>query len=141
MNKKVIIFDLDGVLFDSVELMHEITRDQYVDIPLEKILELHMGNIHTNEIIWEKKEQTDEQKEQFFRGYRKKKMELPMFEGMRDIVVDLSEQATLVVNTSARIESSVPLLERENIAHHFSYIATKEVHESKVEKFKIIAEQ
>ncbi len=143
MKNKLIVFDLDGVLFDSIELMHEYTESRFEHIPRHAVVELHAGDVDFSDIKsgeWVKKPETPEGIEARLKEYREKKLAVLMYPKMKDLVMQLAEQATLVVNTSAATEASLPLLERERIDDLFALVATRDLHESKAEKFKLIAE-
>ncbi|MEI6399978.1 MAG: HAD hydrolase-like protein [bacterium] len=143
MNKKVVIFDVDGVLFDSVELMHQDTKVRYPTLSDKEIRDLHTGNIfeEISKITHLMKEETEEERKERTETYTKNKANAPMYEGIKELLHHLADICTLVVNSSAILPNCIPLFDREGITELFSFIATKEVHTSKVEKFKIIAEK
>ncbi len=143
MKNKLIVFDLDGVLFDSIELMHEYTAARFEHIPRQAIMELHTGDVDFSDIKsekWIKKPETPEGIEARLQEYRDKKLSILMYPMMKELLHRLGEGATLVVNTSAATEASLPLLERERIDDLFSLVATRDLHASKAEKFKLIGE-
>ena len=114
--KKVIIFDLDGVIFDSVELMHDYGVSTAV-------------------------EESDDQLVARMKEYTTNKLKVPMFDGVLALLVRLHSHADLVINTSASKENCLPLLERDGILDLFTFIAAKELSTSKIEKFKLIADR
>lgn len=142
MKKKVIVFDLDGVLFDSIGLMSEYRKRAYPTLTDADIKELHTGNIFEEA----KKrghvpiESTAEQNETIRKEYLEKKLSTPLYDGIKELVENLSQKHVLAVNTSADNKSSVPLLENARIDEHFSLVATRDLHPSKVEKFKLIGQ-
>ena len=65
-----------------------------------------------------------------------------MYPCAKQVLEDLcSAGHILVLNTSAFDRNSRPLLENANIYSLFEFVATAEISESKVEKFKIIEER
>lgn len=141
-NKKVIVFDFDGVLFDSIDLMRELTLGNFKNINHEDFINLNKENIHDalKYSSWEKAEETEEEKIKRKETYAMKKAEVPLYDGIKELLLELSGKYILVVNSSAKKDNCTPLLDRENIAHLFSCVATKEMHTSKVEKFHMISE-
>lgn len=143
-NKPIIVFDLDGVLFDSIELMREFNSARFVDIPRRELDELFTGNIYETipNSPWPKREITEAQEEKRTADYVARKMSVPMYAGMKMLVEELARTHTLAVNTYARPERSRPLLAREGIMEYFDYIATYDPDmpkEDKTAKFKTIA--
>jgi phosphoglycolate phosphatase-like HAD superfamily hydrolase len=141
-NKKVIVFDLDGVLYDSVDMMHDYTLSEFKNITREDAAGLHKENIHDalKKVLWERIDETEEEKQEKRNAYTIKKSQAPLYDGIKELLMGLHRIHTLVINTSAVEKTCLPLLERENIKHFFSCIATKEMYQSKVEKFRMISE-
>jgi phosphoglycolate phosphatase-like HAD superfamily hydrolase len=141
--KNVIIFDFDGVLFDSVAFMYSFTQDEYLDLTHEEFKELHKGNIYESIGAMSARKRPEEKSARAERValYTQNKSKAEMHAGMRDLVIKLAVTDHLVLNTSAVIENSLPLLEKQGILGCFSFFATKEVSPSKVEKFKVIAKK
>jgi HAD superfamily hydrolase (TIGR01509 family) len=142
-DKKTIVFDLDGVLFNSVGLMSEITREEFPGITDEQILDLHRGNIHEEKrtTSLKRREATEEWWKERWQRYAREKALLPMYPGMRDLVIKLAKGFNLAINTSALDANTLPLLEQAGIKECFAIVGTKQLHQSKVEKFKIIADK
>ncbi|KKQ35390.1 MAG: putative phosphatase [Candidatus Nomurabacteria bacterium GW2011_GWB1_37_5] len=143
MEKKVIIFDLDGVLFDTIDLASADMLKLYPGVTPEAIKSMHKNNIHDEmkKPTWIKKQETDEERDKRWQIYTQNKAKQPMYKDMKEFVQRLAKKYILVINTSAMTVNCMPLLLRESIAVCFSQIATKEMHTSKAEKFKMISEQ
>lgn len=143
MNKKVIIFDMDGVLFDTVELMQQSTLMRYPDLSADTLRNLNKGNFfeEIEKLAHLKKEETEEEKIYRREKYTKDKLNAPMYAGIKELLYGISKKYVLAVNTSASMGNSLPLFEKEEITSLFSFLGTKDVHASKVEKFKIIGEK
>ena len=144
MQKKILVFDLDGVLFDTVEIMVQELLNVYPGVTPEMAHNFFLGNIHEEreKIAHLKKPETDEEKAERKRAYGIKKTEAEMFSGMKELLEDLYAKGyVLVTNTSAAERNCTPLFERWGLQSLFTFHATIEVSTSKVEKFKIICER
>jgi HAD superfamily hydrolase (TIGR01509 family) len=144
MRKKVIIFDLDGVLFDTIEVVRQHLFDLYPGFTIDMHKELMTGNFHEEKrkITLPQKEETEEEATERKLTFSKNKSEAPMYPGAKKVLEDLhSTGYILVLNTSAFDRNSRPLLENAYIASLFDFVATAEISESKVEKFKVIEER
>jgi beta-phosphoglucomutase-like phosphatase (HAD superfamily) len=64
MKKKVIIFDMDGVIFDSIEFAKKNFISVHPGVTEEMYKEIHLGNYHDNlkQYSHLKKEETEEEK-------------------------------------------------------------------------------
>lgn len=143
--KKVIVFDMDGVIVDSIGISYELILDNYPNMTKEEFLELQTGNYHEeigkHKLSYPVKEMTAEEKEERKKYYAMRKLESPIFAGMTDLLKSLHDSGyLLILNSSAYERNCIPILEKAGIATVFDMIATAEVSKSKVEKFKIIQE-
>lgn len=143
MKNKIIIFDMDGVLFDSSKLVNDFLLNMYPTMTQGIMNEILSGNFHEglekfkldNHPIVE----TQEEKEERQKTYSSKKQKSPLFGGIRELLQSLHASGhILVINTSAFEKNCLPLLENSKIIKFFDLIATAEMSRSKVEKFKII---
>ena len=148
MNKKVIVFDLDGVLFDSVAITSSYMRVLYPGMTSEKMNEILSGNFHEEMKKYEaanpdqKLVQTKEEKDKRYAEYVSKKSTAPLYPGIKDLLDHLvNNEFTLTINTSAFERNCLPLLENTGIKSFFDFVATREISPSKVEKFKMIAQK
>jgi phosphoglycolate phosphatase len=146
MKKKLIIFDLDGVLFDSPKLVNAYFLHMYPTMTQEQMNEILSGNFHeglekfkmTNKPI----EETPEEKKKRQENYTKSKLSTPLYPGIRELLQSLhSSGYTLTINTSAFEKNCLPLLETSQVKDFFDFIAAAELSTSKVEKFKIIEDK
>jgi phosphoglycolate phosphatase-like HAD superfamily hydrolase len=140
--KKILVFDFDGVLYDSVNAMHEYTMNEFKNVTREEVINLHKENIHDalRKATWEKAYETEDERLEIRDAYLAKKALAPLYEGTKELLEILSDRYTLMISTSSTENACFPLLEKEGIGHFFAYVATKETHPSKVEKFRIISE-
>ncbi len=143
MKRKVIIFDLDGVLFDSVQLVNDFMLQSYPSMTQEVMNEILSGNFHeemkkfklTNKPLPE----TEEEKLHRRANFSLRKSQTPVYTGILELVKKLhSDGFILTVNTSAMEKNCLPLLEMAGIITFFDFVAAKEISRSKVEKFEII---
>lgn len=146
MNKKVIVFDMDGVLFDTIALVNQFFLTSFPTMKQEDMNNILTGNFHEELAKFKannkKLEETPEEKKARNDKYVAEKEMSPLYEGVKEILEELKSQGfTLTINTSAFEKNCLPLLKRTNIDNLFDFVATKEISISKVEKFKIIAEK
>ncbi|MFA5830740.1 MAG: HAD hydrolase-like protein [Candidatus Paceibacterota bacterium] len=144
MERKIIIFDMDGVLFDTTAVTEQYVSDQYPGITAEMQREILCGNFHEEvaKIPLPKKEQTEEEAEKFRILYAEKKSKAPMFAGAKELLLDIhKEGGILALNTSTFSHNCLPLLDRAEITRLFDFIGTAEISKSKVVKFKMIEEK
>jgi len=143
---KIIIFDLDGVLVDTVNMANEYFREKYPTITKEIINEALAGNFHEEmekiKLDHASTIRTEEEQNERFAAYTAKKTLAPLFPGILELLERLQKKEyILVINTSAMEKNCLPLLEKIGVIKLFDYIGTAEVSKSKVEKFEIIKEK
>jgi len=144
MKYKIIIFDLDGVLFDTIEIARLQLSENYLGLTKEIQKELLVGNFHEElkKFSLLKKEETEEAAAQRRLSYAKKKSLALMFPGAKELLQKLhSEGYILVLNTSAYDRNCSPLLERAGVTALFDFLATAEISKSKADKFRMIEEK
>lgn len=144
MKKKLIVFDMDGVLFDSVELVNNHVRSLYDGLSEDMMKELLTGNFHeeAKKIEHMKLPMTDDEKEAKGKEYMMKKSVMPMYPGAREFLVEIKNAGyKIALNTAAYERNTLPLLENNGVKELFDFIGTAEVSKSKAEKFGIIEKE
>lgn len=144
MKKKVIIFDMDGVLFDTNEISQRNMQLRYPGLTEEMQREILCGNFHEEvaKITLPHIQETEEEKAARQLKFSKDKAESPLYPGIYDMLQKLHASGhVIVLNTSAYDRNTIPLMERQNIAQYFDFLATADVHTSKAEKFALIREK
>ncbi len=136
--KKLVIFDLDGVLFDSTVISYEGLKITYPDLTMEIMNEILRGNFHEElkKLALRKSDVTEEERVIRRARYNELKIATPMFAGMKELILELDSQGYRIgLNTSASRDNSVPLLERQGILGCFDFVGTREIALRKSEKF------
>ncbi len=142
-SKKIVIFDLDGVLVDSIKIVNESLIYRYPTLTEEMLTEMLRGNFHQEmakaKMVHKAIDETEVEENKRKANYTARKLEIPLYVGIHDLLLDLHEKGCiLIINTSALEKNCLPLLEKVGILNLFDMVATAELSKSKVEKFKII---
>ncbi len=141
MTKRVIIFDMDGVLFDSFRLARGNFLDVYPSVTDEMYREIFCGNFYdeVKKYLPVRIIETDEEKRIRQKKYTERKSKAKLFDGIKDLLEELYAQGfTLVLGTGAHDRNSSELIKASGIGSLFDFIASAELTKNKAEKFKII---
>jgi HAD superfamily hydrolase (TIGR01509 family) len=141
MKNKIIIFDMDGVLFDTGNIAKESLLKSHPGMTEEMFQDINSGNYHEGlkKYAYLKKIETEEERKQRSILYSKQKSEMPMFQGAKELLEALYKNNYIItLNTNAYDRNCIPLLERFNIKKLFDFLATADISKDKVEKFKLI---
>ena len=144
--KKVIVFDMDGVLFDTTAVAEQYMTERFPNMPLEIRKELLSGNFHDQVKKYADtlppSVETPEEREIRQSGFAARKLESAMYDGMHDLVTALHRGGyTITMNTTALSRNCLPMLEKAGLSAAFDFVATFETARSKVDKFNLIAER
>lgn len=144
--KKLIIFDMDGVIVDSMGLAQEEMLRNHPGMTKEFLKDMHNGNFHESltkaRLIYPQVIETEDEKIRRQKAYSEKKLNTPIFSGIKELLKSLHDGGyILALNTSAYIPNTLPILEKAGIEKFFDFMGTAEVSKNKVEKFKLINEK
>ena len=135
MKKKFILFDFDGVIVDSFRPAFEIQKMICPHLTENIYRKRFEGNIND----WE--EPTNVHTEEcrhnidFFTKYiPRMKNEVQIVPGMKEVIIELEKNYTLVVISSTITSPIQEFLEGHDLATHFAQIMGNDVHKSKIEK-------
>lgn len=144
VQKKIIVFDMDGVIFDSTAIAMEYFLYQYPGLTTEMHKEMLADNIFDSmeKIKHMRILETEEEKKKRQLEYSEKKKGAGLHPGMKEFLEEFHAKGVIfALNTSAVERNTLPLLEAAGILHYFDFLGTGEISKSKVEKFKIMEEK
>lgn len=137
---KIIAFDFDGVIVDSLRLSYGINKDLLPDLNYEDWRTWSEGNFH--KIVRNRDDIKFLFNEENY-GYFRKKYDnevvkiLPV-SGIANILNKIYKKYTLVVISSNSQKSIEMYLKKHNLIRYFKDLLGEETSQSKVEKFKFV---
>lgn len=138
--KKIIAFDFDGVIVDSLKLSYDINKDLLPDLEYDDWRTWSEGNFH--EIVRNRddiKFLFNEENYGYFRQrYDREVVNILPIAGIKNILNKMHEKYTLVVISSNSQKSIELYLKKHNLIHYFQDLLGEETSQSKVEKFKFV---
>lgn len=141
MKGKLIIFDFDGVVVDSWAHSYGRNVREWPHLQPHEHRAFFNGNIHEEIAKMPPSVMTPEETTKYIEEvWNPAKMDLPVFEGIFEVLKKLSEDNTLVINTSAPEGTTKEYLEKAGLEHFFERIYGVEISKDKVQKFKQILE-
>ncbi len=137
-NIKLIIFDFDGVIIDSLKHAHEGNLRAWPDLKVNHYQNFFNGNIYEElEKLPESKYPLAEHLEWFREVHEPKKKYLSIFPKMEEVIRKLAKTYKLTINTSADAMSTSEYLKHHDI-DVFTSVYGIEVSKNKIEKFQKI---
>ena len=135
-NKKLIMFDFDGVLVDTLLVGFAVTKEANANISIDEYKTLFEDNINKAIELNKVKKHPN-----FFERYDIHAREIKVPEIIKEIIKILYEKYILIIISSTGTSSIKNILERDNVLEYFDDILGNDIHTSKVEKIKTIFEK
>ena len=136
-NKKLVIFDFDGVLADTEEFCYKIHKDFNGTLTWEKFQSFGVGNFHEG-MGKAVQEEAYIVPPDFYTLYEKNLSVISIHDILRDTVLLLKDKYRLSVISSTSSPYISKFLEKENILDCFDDILGHEIHTSKVVKINTL---
>lgn len=131
--QKLVVFDFDGVLVDTLGINFEINKETQPDLTLDEYKSFLEGNIHEAIASGRKKAIPDFNDK--FRA-RTRQLKIPMI--LKEILHDLSSKYILTIVSSSSDNIIKEITERENVSNFFADILGSEINKNKVLKIKML---
>lgn len=134
---KLILFDFDGVLVDTLIMNHQISKEINKDLSLSAFRDLFNGNIFDSI----KNSSTVKQHPRFFERYEEQYRELEIPQELKNLIYKLSKNYILTIISATPSALITKILKQANISQYFLDILGGDIHTSKVVKNKILLEK
>lgn len=137
-NKKLVMFDFDGVLIDTLFVLYGINTKINKNLSLEEYKNIFTGNIYNALRPDGTKKKSHPE---FSNLYDNRTRELKVPAVLKDCVKELSGKYDLAIVSSTGNSSIKKILEREGIDLYFQDILGSDVAHSKSDKIKMLLEK
>ena len=136
-NKKLLIFDFDGVIENTFELSYGLLKEQFSELTHEEYRTWFDGNLF--ESLEAKGVKIDF--DIFFERYGAALVETNIQENIKDALTKLSEQYSFAIVSSSHDEFLNTYLERNGIRDMFDQVWGMKKHLGKVEKIQSLEQE
>ncbi len=139
-NKKIVMFDFDGVLVNTLEHSYQIHKIKNPNFTWEKFQSYSDGNFHDG---YNRAVEDGEHipADDFPTQYQNKLAVLNIHDALHKAVLELSVDHILVIVSSSRDLAIKEFLVKENLVIHFNDIFGTDIHLSKVTKINTLLEK
>lgn len=131
--KKLVIFDFDGVIADSWNVAYELNVIQRPGTTEEQYAEMFHGNINTT-----LSKISNAVEINFFEEYEKRLGDITVFTGMKKVLATIAGKYEMIIISSTNSDVIQKFLEREDLAQYFNLILGNDVEKSKVKKMEMV---
>ena len=135
--KKLLLFDFDGVVVDTLEMVLGVQKDLGRATTAEEYVKLFHGNIFKNLETAQSRQYTTADQAAFFNLYEPRLLELVPVPGMIETISALSTKFTLAIISSTTNSPIQKYLKRYDLDGCFSSIYGADVDKSKVAKIQL----
>jgi phosphoglycolate phosphatase len=127
--KQLIIFDMDGTLINSGDVISNTINYVRTNLGLEVMPKAELLNninnpeINSAEFFYGTNSFTDEQTKLFGEYYDKNCInDIALYDGILELLENISEHFTLSIATNASVEFATKMIKHLNIDHYFDYV-------------------
>ncbi len=127
--KQLIIFDMDGTLINSGDVISNTVNYVRTNLGLEVmpkdelLSNINNPNINSAEFFYGTNAFTDEQTKLFAEYYDTNCIsDISLYDGIKELLEEINEHFTLSIATNASVEFARKMVEHLNIDHYFDYI-------------------
>ncbi|MAF13988.1 MAG: hypothetical protein CMI53_03800 [Parcubacteria group bacterium] len=137
-NKKLILFDFDGVIVDTFDMIYPYNAKVDIKISREEYKDKFMGNIHESvkKMMSPKEYQTRQKK--WMEMYSKDVLRKGVVPGMSQAIKNLAKRYTMVMISSTINSPIHAYLELHKLHHFFDTVYGADVHINKGKKIEMI---
>lgn len=136
-NKKLVIFDFDGVLVDTLPVVFSLSKEVNENLSLEEFKSFFHGNFY-KAVRFDGTPRNRNPKT--LEKYEEKSRELKIPIVLKHTLENLSKKYILTIVSSTATNLILRILEREN-CNFFNDVLGADIHASKVEKNKTLLEK